>query len=208
MKKKHLRPPPAYPGMTIGLLGGTFDPPHDGHMHISEVALKRLGLDRLWWLVTPGNPLKDRSDMTKFKTRLKKARKFACHPRIDVTGFEAARGSAYTAQTLAFLVERYPAVRFIWVMGADNLAGFHKWHLWREIMCSMPIAVVDRPGYRFAALSGPAAQTFAHYRVEESDAAGLYRYRPPAWTMLTLPLSFLSSTELRRRKAKKKANKR
>lgn len=208
MKKKNLRPPPAYPGMTIGLLGGTFDPPHDGHMHISEVALKRLGLDRLWWLVTPGNPLKDRADMTKFKKRLKKARKFARHPRIDVTGFEAARGSAYTAQTLAFLVERYPAVRFIWVMGADNLASFHKWHLWREIASTMPIAVVDRPGYRLPALSSPAAHVFSRYRVEESDAAGLYRYRAPAWTMLTLPLSFLSSTELRQRKARLKANKR
>lgn len=206
MKTPDLLPPPAFPGMTIGLLGGTFDPPHDGHMHISEVALKCLGLDRLWWLVTPGNPLKDRSDMTAFETRLKKARKFARHPRIDVTGFEAARGSAYSAQTLAYLVERYPEVRFIWVMGADNLASFHKWHLWREILCTVPVAVMDRPGYRFAAMSSPAAQAFSRYRVEESDAAGLYRYRAPAWTMLTLPLSSLSSTELRQGRAKKKTN--
>ena len=111
--------------MTIGLLGGTFNPPHAGHMHISEVALKRLGLDRLWWLVTPGNPLKTKGDTASFTRRLVQAQKLARHPRIDVTGFEASLGSAYTADMLGFLTRRYPGTRFIWVMGADNLAALH-----------------------------------------------------------------------------------
>lgn len=196
-----VKTPLAFPGMTIGLLGGTFDPPHDGHRHISEIALRRLGLDRLWWLVTPGNPLKSRSDVTAFVKRLDKARTFARHPRIDVTGFEAERGSSYTAETIAFLVERFPAVRFIWVMGADNLASFHRWHLWKEILCTVPVAVVDRPDYRLPAVAGRAAQYFSFARVEESDASGLSRLSPPAWTLLTNRLSPLSSTELRSRRA-------
>lgn len=190
--------------MTIGLLGGTFDPPHEGHTHISEIALKRLALDRLWWLVSPGNPLKTRSDMTAFGKRLERARAFARHPRIDVTGFEAERGSAYTAETIAFLVERFPAVRFIWVMGADNLAGFHLWHLWKEILCTLPVAVMDRPGYRLPAVAGRAAQYFSCARVEESDASGLSHLGPPAWTLLTNRLSPLSSTELRSRSRDKR----
>ena len=197
MARKVLRPPPAYPGMTVGLFGGTFDPPHAGHRNVSDMALKRLGLDRLWWLVTPGNPLKDRADMTKLKKRLKRVRKFVRHPRVDVTGFEAALPNAYSAETIAFLVNRYPAVRFVWIMGADNLASFHRWHLWREILWTMPVAVFDRPGYRHAAMSAPAVVSFARYRVDESDAAGLWRYRAPAWMLLTLPLSPLSSTQLR-----------
>lgn len=195
-----LRPPPAYPGMTIGLFGGTFDPPHEGHLRVAETALKRLGLDRLWWMVTPGNPLKDRADMTKFKTRLEKARTFVRHPRIDVTGFEASLGSAYSAETVAFIVNRYPQTRFIWIMGADNLEGFHRWKQWREILMTLPVAIADRPGYRHRALSNPAATAFAPFRVDESDARGLSRFRPPAWTLLTLRLSDLSSTQLRSKK--------
>lgn len=197
MPDEKLKPPPAFPGMTIGLLGGTFDPPHEGHKHISDIALKRLGLDRLWWLVTPGNPLKTRTDVASFAKRLGQARALARHPRIDVTGFEAARGSTYSAETICFLVNRYPATRFIWVMGADNLVVFHRWGLWAEILCTLPVAVVDRPGYRLPALAGRAASRFASARVDESDSAGLKRFRPPAWTLLTNRLSPLSSTELR-----------
>ncbi len=192
-----LQPPPAFPGMIIGLLGGTFNPPHAGHMHISEVALKRLGLDRLWWLVTPGNPLKTRRDTATFTSRLVQAQQLARHPRIDVTGFEASRGSAYTAEMLAFLTRRYPETRFIWVMGADNLVTFHHWRDWREILGLVPVAVIDRPGYRYAARAGIAAQCFAGAYVDESDASGLYRHQPPAWTFLSAPLSGLSSSGMR-----------
>jgi nicotinate-nucleotide adenylyltransferase len=192
-----LNPPPAFAGMTIGLLGGTFDPPHAGHVHISQVALRRLGLDRLWWLVTPGNPLKTRGDVASFAKRLDAAQRLARHPRIDVTGFEASRGSAYTADMLAFLTRRNPGTRFIWVMGADNLVAFHQWRHWRDILEQVPVAVIDRPGYRYAARAGIAAQCYAGAYVDESDANGLFRYQPPAWTFLSAPLSELSSSELR-----------
>lgn len=166
-------------------------------MHISRVALKRLGLDRLWWLVTPGNPLKTRGDVASFAKRLDAAQRLARHPRIDVTGFEASRGSAYTADMLGFLTMRYPGTRFIWVMGADNLVTFHRWRQWREILEKVPVAVIDRPGYRYAARAGIAAQCYAAAYADESDAIGLYRHAPPAWTFLSAPLSGLSSTGLR-----------
>ncbi len=183
--------------MTIGLLGGTFDPPHAGHVHISQVALRRLGLDRLWWLVTPGNPLKTRGGAASFAKRLGQAEKLASHPRIEVTGFEASLGSPYTADMLAFLIRRFPGTRFIWVMGADNLWQFHRWWRWRDILGTVPVAVIDRPGYRYAARAGIAAQCFAGAYVDESDASGLYRYQPPAWTFLSAPLSGLSSSGMR-----------
>ena len=192
-----LKPPPAYADMTIGLLGGTFGPPHAGHLHISQVALRRLGLDRLWWLVTPGNPLKTNRDAGSFRKRMSDAEALASHPRIDVTGFEASLGSSYTADMLSFLTRRFPATRFIWVMGADNLAQFHHWQRWRDILKLVPVAVIDRPGCRYAARAGIAAQAFAAAYVDESDANGLYRYHPPAWTFLSAPLSELSSSELR-----------
>lgn len=205
MSDLNLRPPPAYPGMKIGLFGGTFDPPHDGHLHVAETALKRLGLDQVWWLVTPGNPLKDRAGMSKFKKRLKESRTFARHPKIIVTGLEAGLGSAYSANTISFILNRYPETHFVWVMGADNLENFHHWQQWREIMRSLPVAIADRPGFRHKALSAVAAICFARYRVDEADAAGLWRYRAPAWTLLTLQLSSLSSTELRTGKKLKKS---
>ncbi len=183
--------------MTIGLLGGTFDPPHAAHLHISHVALKRLGLDRLWWLVTPGNPLKTRGGAASFTKRLEAAMRLARHPRIDVTGFEASLGSAYTADMLSFLHKRFPGTRFIWVMGADNLASFHRWKRWREILESVPLAVIDRPGCRYAAMSGVAAQNYSSAYIDENDASGLHRYQPPAWTLLSAPLLDISSTRLR-----------
>lgn len=203
-KRYKFRVPPAFPRMTIGLMGGTFDPPHEGHRHISEIALKRLGIDRLWWLVTPGNPLKTRSDMASFEKRFKRARKLVSDPRIDVTGFEATRGSAYTADTLHFLLRRYPATRFIWIMGADNLTGLHNWQQWDEILHALPIAVIDRPGCRLRALSGRAAHRYQWARLDDSDSAGLKNVPPPAWTFITAPLCDISSTELRGKKKPKK----
>ena len=187
----------AMPNMRIGLLGGSFNPAHEGHRHISLVALKRLGLDQVWWLVSPGNPLKDTSKAPDLGARAVAARAIAHHPRIVVTGFEAARGSAYTIDTLRFLKRRFPSVDFVWLMGADNLAQFHHWRGWEELFGMVPIALLDRPGFRLKARASKAAQRFASAAIDESDAGGLAQLAPPAWTMLTLPLSGLSSTALR-----------
>jgi len=187
--------------MRIGLLGGSFNPAHEAHREISLTALKRLGLDQVWWLVTPGNPLKDPSKLASLESRVEVARKMARHPRIEVTGF--AGGSAYTIDLLTELRRRFPGVNFVWLMGADNLAQFHRWRAWEEIFAAMPMAVLDRPGLRLKARASKAAQRFALYQVDESDAGGLARLEPPAWTILSHRLSGLSSTELRAKKAKK-----
>lgn len=191
----------AAPGMRIGLLGGSFDPPHAAHREVSETALKRLGLDQVWWLVTPGNPLKP-SAKADLATRVEAARNMARHPRIEVTGFSA--GSAYTIDLLTALKRRFPGVNFVWLMGADNLATFHRWRDWEKIFALMPIAVLDRPGFRLKARAGKAAQRFAPYMVDDSDAGGLAVLLPPAWSILSHRLSPLSSTALRANKAGRK----
>ncbi len=192
-----LRVPMAAPNMRIGLLGGSFNPPHAAHRNISLAALKRLGLDQVWWLVSPGNPLKHAGKTSDLEARTAAARAVARHPKIVVTGFEATRPSAYTVDTIRFLKRRYPSVEFVWLMGADNLANFHLWRGWERIFALVPIAVLDRPGYRMKARAGMAAQRFASAALDKSDARGLAGMEPPAWTLLTLPLSSLSSTRLR-----------
>jgi nicotinate-nucleotide adenylyltransferase len=184
------------PHMRIGLLGGSFDPAHEGHRHISQVALARLGLDQVWWLVTPGNPLKDPSKLTSLEKRVAAANEVARHPRIAVTGFEA-QGFVHTIDTIRFLKRRFPQVNFVWLMGADNLAEFHRWRAWEALFGLVPIAVFDRPGSGLKARAGKAAQRFALASVDGSDAAGLALMEPPAWTFLTIPLSGVSSTGLR-----------
>lgn len=193
--------------MRIGLLGGSFNPAHEAHREISLTALKRLGLDQVWWLVAPANPLKDPSELPSLKKRVEAARELARHPRISVTGFAGGRGSAYTVDLLSELKRRFPEVNFVWLMGADNLADFHRWRAWEEIFGLMPIAVLDRPGFRLKARAGKAAQRFARYRVDESDAKGLAYLEPPAWTILTHRLSGLSSSALRAKKAKERKEK-
>ena len=192
-----LRPPPAADGMRIGLLGGSFNPPHRAHRLISETALKRLNLAQVWWIVTPGNPLKEHRDLSPLAERIRLSRGVAGHPRIKVTAFEAGLGTAYTAQTLGWLRQRFPCVRFVWLMGADNLASFHRWSDWRTIFRLMPIAVEDRPGWRYRALGSPAAAQFARFRIPEMEAAALPDLAPPAWCYLSGPLSNLSSTAIR-----------
>jgi len=187
----------AAPGMRIGLLGGSFNPAHAAHREISLTALKRLGLDQVWWLVTPGNPLKDVSDLPGLAERVAAARAVARHPRITVTGFDGGSGSHYTVDLLKALKQRFPGVHFVWLMGADNLAAFHRWKAWPQIFSLVPIAVLDRPGYRLKARASQAAQRFAPYYVDETDAAGLALLVPPAWTILSHRLSGLSSTALR-----------
>jgi nicotinate-nucleotide adenylyltransferase len=183
--------------MAIGLLGGSFNPAHEAHRLISLTALKRLGLSRVWWLVSPGNPLKSHSDLAPLDERVRRARRMADHPLIEVTAYEAALGTSYTAETLRVLKTRRPGVRFVWLMGGDNLAGFHRWRDWRRIFELMPIAVADRPSWRFRAIASPAATRFAGLRLPESEARRLPLAQPPAWMYLSGPLSPVSSTLLR-----------
>jgi nicotinate-nucleotide adenylyltransferase len=192
---QHLKVPMAAPSMRIGLLGGSFNPAHAAHRQVSLAALKRLRLDQVWWLVSPSNPLKAKAP--DLETRIAVARAVAHHPKIVVTGFEASRGSAYTVDTIRFLKRRYPSVNFVWLMGADNLVSFHRWRAWETLFRLVPIAVLDRPGYRLKARASRAAQRFASVALDETDAPGLPGMEPPAWTLLTLPLSSLSSTRLR-----------
>lgn len=188
--------PPVAPGQRIGVMGGSFNPPHEGHARVAETALRRLKLDQLWWLVTPGNPLKAHGGLAPLKDRMSACRAFARGPRMRVTAFERELGTPYTAATLAYLRQRYPAATFVWVMGADNLAGFHRWQDWRGIARNHAVAVVDRPGWRLKAMASPAAQALARRRVPEEQARGLGR-RPGRWTMLSTRLSDQSSTRLR-----------
>jgi nicotinate-nucleotide adenylyltransferase len=184
--------------MRIGLYGGSFNPAHAGHRHVSVLALKRLQLDRIWWLVTPGNPLKDHGELASTAARVALARQVASHPDIEVTSFEEEIGARYTVDTLLFLARRCPGVNFVWIMGADNLASFHRWRGWQTIADLMPFAVVDRPGFTLKATRSRAAIRLAPYRVDAQAAARLATMAPPAWLFLYGPRSFLSSTELRR----------
>ncbi|NWG45279.1 MAG: nicotinate-nucleotide adenylyltransferase, partial [Alphaproteobacteria bacterium] len=145
--------------MRIGLLGGSFNPAHAGHLHLSEIALARLGLHAVWWLVSPRNPLKAPQDLARLEARLASARAMARHPRIKVTDIEARLGTRYTVDTLAVLRRRHPGVRFVWLMGADNMVGFHRWRRWRAIAAALPVAVLARPGYTRGAGLSRAAQS-------------------------------------------------
>jgi nicotinate-nucleotide adenylyltransferase len=178
-------------------MGGSFNPPHAGHKIAAEAAMKRLGLDQLWWLITPGNPLKSHNGLSDVNGRMDLVRRFALGPKMKVTGFERELGTRYTAATLAFLKRRHQGVRFVWIMGADNLASFDRWQHWRSIAEVMPIAVVDRPGWRLRGLSSPAALALSRWRLPESKAHSLADRKPPAWMLLTIRLSDLSSTALR-----------
>jgi nicotinate-nucleotide adenylyltransferase len=196
--------PHAEPGMRIGLLGGSFNPPHHGHRHVSVEALKRLGLDQVWWIVTPGNPLKSHKGLPPLAERMAAAIEVSAHPNIVVAGFEAGLGTPYTAGTLAYLKQRYPAVRFVWLMGADNLAQIHRWRQWQSIFAAMPVAVLDRPGWRHKAIASPAGSFLRGRRLPERSARGLALAKPPAWTFLSIPLSHLSSTELRQQRSRRR----
>jgi nicotinate-nucleotide adenylyltransferase len=189
--------PPHAPGLRIGLFGGTFDPPHAAHRAACLLAMKRLNLDRVWWLVTPGNPLKDTRGLAPIEQRLMAARALAHHPRIDITGVETEIGSPYTYETVRYLVSRCPGVRFVWIMGADNLRSFHRWENWQGIARLVPMAVVDRLGPSLYATGGIAGQALAYARIPESAAKSLPDRKPPAWVFLHGLKSPLSSTALR-----------
>jgi nicotinate-nucleotide adenylyltransferase len=184
-------------GMRIGLLGGSFNPPHVAHRAISLFAIKRLKLDRVWWLVTPGNPLKDAGALRDLDARVDAARQMANDPRIDVSCLEAVIGTRYTVDTITYLRRRTAGLRLVWIMGADNLAQFHRWQNWRRIASEVPIAVIDRPPQSFRAIAAPAAQALARYRLPENQAGRLADQRPPAWVFLTGMKLNLSSSGLR-----------
>lgn len=199
---RYLAMPHAPRGTVVGLFGGSFNPPHAGHALVAEIAIRRLRLDQLWWIVTPGNPLKDPAELLPLAERLRLCEAMARHPKIRVTAFEASHQVRFTADTVALVKARNPGVNFVWVMGADNLAGFHRWQRWRTIAQTVPIAIIDRPGSTLSYLSSRMAQTFVHARRDEEDAPRLARFAPPAWTFIHGPRSSLSSTALRRGAAK------
>lgn len=209
MAGKHTLSPSAYrdalkvpymeDGMSIGLFGGTFNPPHNGHCHVAETALNRLQLDRLWWLVSPGNPLKQNSNLPPLAGRIAMSRALIRHPRVDVTGCEMTLNTHYSADLVCHLVDRYPAIRFVWVMGADNLTNFHLWDRWEQIAARIPICIIDRPGDTLATRSSRLARRFLSARLDEADAKLLKTRMAPAWTFIHAPRLSLSSTELRLR---------
>lgn len=190
--------PVARAGQTVGLLGGSFDPAHAGHAHITREALKRFGLDRVWWLVSPGNPLKPDSPAT-LERRLAAARKVMDHPRVSVTALEARLGTRYTAQTLRRLIPLYPGVRFVWLMGADNLATFDEWQQWHYIINTVPIGVLARPGDRIAARNSKASDIYRQARLNAHAARLLPRLQPPVWCFVNVPMVNLSSSAIRER---------
>lgn len=190
--------PLARAGMTIGLLGGSFDPPHKGHVHLTREALKRFGLDRIWWLVSPGNPLKARGPAP-LARRMAACRALMHHPRVDVTDIEQHLGTRITADTIAALRARYPGVRFVWLMGADNLAGFHRWYDWHSIMNTVPIGVLARPGDRISARMSPAARLYRQQRLDGQASHLLAHSTAPAWCFVNMPMLDLSSSAIRQR---------
>ena len=181
---RDLKPPIATPGLRIGLFGGSFNPPHAGHAHVVETALERLALDRLWVMVTPGNPLKDRRVLAPLTERLAAARALVRDPRVDITAFEAAWPIRYSWQTVERLRRAHPRTHFVWIMGADNLAGFHGWQHWQRIARAMPIAIVDRPGGTLSAIVNPAATALKNARRPERADHHLALCPPPAWTFI------------------------
>ncbi len=189
------------PGMRVGLYGGSFNPAHEGHAHVAETALARLDLDRVIWLVSPQNPLK-RKRPADLEARMAAARRMARGPSMIVSDLEVRLGATYTIDVIRILKARFPGVRFVWLMGADNLAGFHRWRGWTEIMRQVPVAVVARPGFVLAGGLAATARRFSHARLPADQAGALAGTPAPAWVYLTAPLNFISSTSLRRQTRK------
>ncbi|MFI4974278.1 MAG: nicotinate-nucleotide adenylyltransferase [Caulobacterales bacterium] len=189
------------PGMSVGLYGGSFNPAHEGHAHVAETALRRIGLDRVIWLVSPQNPLKPTHETAGLTRRLGGAQRYAQGPAMIVSDAETKIGSQFTVDTLRVLKARYPGVRFVWIMGADSLATFHSWRGWTQIMREAPVAVVSRPWIALKSRAAPAARRFSSARIPAAAARTLPFRKPPAWVYLTGPLNFTSSSALRRRLA-------
>ena len=183
----------------VGILGGSFNPAHAGHLHISLEAMKRIGLDEIWWLVSPRNPLKKADDLADYRTRLQFAQKLAAGHKIRVLDIEAREGLHYSIDTVRHLKRHYPRTQFVWLMGADNLAGFHRWRAWRAIATLVPIAVLDRAPYALHALRGRFAQQFHTNRLRAGSAHELTSKPLPVWVYLNIPRHPLSATSLRKK---------
>jgi nicotinate-nucleotide adenylyltransferase len=188
--------PVATRGMVVGLLGGSFDPAHEGHVHITREALKRMGLDQVWWLVTPGNPLKARQPAP-LAERMAQARKVMRDPRVKITALEAVLGTRATFDTVTRLKAIYPGVTFVWLMGADNLVQFHRWGRWRDILRSVAVGVLARPGAGVQARLSVAARAFRVHQVDRGE--NLRGRKAPVWAFVNLPMNDASSTEIRAR---------
>jgi len=185
------------PPRRVGLLGGSFNPAHSGHLHVSREALKRLGLDEVWWLVAPQNPLKSARGMAPFDARLAGAKRLARDPHIRVLDLERRLGTRYTVDTVTALRRLFPKIRFVWLMGADNLGQIRHWQRWTRIFAALPIAVFARPTYCFNGLAGLAAKRYTRQRVGPHAARGLADAEPPAWMFLPVKLDVSSATEIR-----------
>lgn len=181
----------------IGLLGGSFNPAHEGHREISLAALKHLCLDAVWWLVSPGNPLKDPDTYAPYEARLAHARRIADHHRIIISNFEERKSLQYTVDTLTTLTDLWPQIKFVWLMGADSLENFHLWRDWKKIAHTAPIAVLNRPGYTDEALKSVAAKELSVFKVESRHAETIFGVDPPVWTYIETTNNPASSTELR-----------
>jgi nicotinate-nucleotide adenylyltransferase len=181
----------------IGLLGGSFNPAHIGHLHLSKIALKRLGLDAIWWLVSPQNPLKSSAGMASLRDRMASARNVARHPAIYVTDLEREFGSTFTAITLKRMQRRFPRAQFVWLMGADNMLQIPLWKRWDQIFDTVPVAVVARPAYSWNSLHGKAATRFRRARVSDSKASKLAGKNAPAWIYIASRLEPTSATDIR-----------
>ncbi|MDJ0824819.1 MAG: nicotinate-nucleotide adenylyltransferase [Rhodobacter sp.] len=190
--------PQARAGQVVGLLGGSFDPPHQGHVHITKAALRRFALDRVWWLVSPGNPLKPEGPAA-LERRMAAARAVMRHPKVSVSDIEARLSTRFTAETLQGLFKIYPGVRFVWLMGADNLASFHEWQQWEWIMRNVSIGVLARPGDRLAARCSKAAARYRNAMLRGRDSSLLSSSRPPSWCFVNVPMVNVSSSDIRAR---------
>jgi nicotinate-nucleotide adenylyltransferase len=192
-----------HPGMKVGLFGGSFNPAHDGHAHVAETAMRRLGLDRVVWLVSPQNPLKSNHETAPLADRMVSARAVAAAvgPSMIVSDVETRIGTRWTIDTVRALKARYPGVQFVWLMGSDNLASFHRWRGWTDIMHQMPVAVIARPGSQLDSRTAPAAARYARFRIPAAQAGLLASLEAPAWTYLTAPLNPRSSTAILRGEA-------
>ena len=181
----------------VGILGGSFDPAHEGHLEITHAALEFLDLDYIWWLVSPGNPLKNDNEISSFENRFYSAKNMADDPRIIVTDLEQKLGTKYTIDTLEKIIYNHPNHKFIWLMGADNLAQFNQWKDWRKIADTVPFAIFNRPSYSKQSMQSVAATELREFRIDEKDAGLLYKLKPPAWIYYTLSKNPMSSTEIR-----------
>ncbi|MDB4831059.1 nicotinate-nucleotide adenylyltransferase [Hyphomicrobiales bacterium] len=187
-------------GQKIALLGGSFNPAHSGHVQISEIALKKLNLDYVLWLVSPKNPIKNYENLIPIEQRVEKARSIISNKKILVTDIESKINTKYTIDTLKYLTTRYAERKFVWLMGADNLTNFHLWKSWKEIAKIMPIVIIDRPESSLKALASLAANYLKQYRLDEEDSNYLIYKKAPAWIFIHDQLNGISSTKIRNKK--------